>query len=289
MIDLESRLADAAVEMFDKLVASMFTRAKRRKERQYQATSKDVGRLMRLFDQTLAALQSAQAQDLDAFTVLDEEVGWWTLMKARPEVAALAEFVEEDALVAATGKYMTLRKYAPAFLDAFTFKASKTRDPVLAAIEVLCEMNRSKGRADIPATAPMTFSHKKWKALVVEDGKVDRRRYEVAVCATLRDRLRAGDIWIDGTCNYQRFDRYLLPKSAVPAAAAKLPFTLDVHAYLQERTQLLDWRLRRFERKLKRGELKDVELRDGRLHRRRRRWKCARHCHAASPCGPAAR
>ncbi|TSD86107.1 Tn3 family transposase [Mycobacterium sp. KBS0706] len=265
MIDLESRLADAAVEMFDKLVGAMFTRAKRRKERQYQATAKDVGRLMRLFDQTLTALQNAHEQDLDAFDAIDHEVGWWTLMKAQPEVAALAELVEEDALVTATGKYMTLRRYAPAFLEAFTFKASRARDPVLSAVEVLREVNR-KGRGAIPATAPMSFSHKKWKALVVEDGKVDRRRYEVAVCATLRDRLRSGDIWIDGTRNYQRFDRYLLPKSAVPAAAAKLPFTLDVHAYLQERTQLLDWRLRRFERKLKRGQLSGVELRDGRLH-----------------------
>lgn len=73
MIDLEGRLADAAVEMFDKQIASMFTRAKRRKERQYQATPKDLGRLMRLFDQTLAALQGAQAQDVKTFTVLDDK------------------------------------------------------------------------------------------------------------------------------------------------------------------------------------------------------------------------
>jgi len=33
MIDLESRLPDAAVEVFNKLVGSMFTRANRRKER----------------------------------------------------------------------------------------------------------------------------------------------------------------------------------------------------------------------------------------------------------------
>jgi TnpA family transposase len=266
MIDLESRLGDAAVEMFDKLVGAMFTRAKRRKERQYQATAKDVGRLMRLFDQTLTALKNAHELDLDAFAVIEGEVGWWTPMKAQPEVAALAEFVEEDALVTATGKYMTLRKYAPAFLEAFTFRAAKARDPVLAAIEVLREVNRSGGRAEIPTTAPMAFSHKKWKALVLDDGKVDRRRYEVAVCATLRVRLRSGDIWIDGTRNYQRFDRHLLPKSAVPAAAAKLPFTLDVHGYLKERGQLLDWCLRRFARKLKRSELNGVELRDGRLH-----------------------
>lgn len=226
MIDLDATLSDAAVEMFDKLVGTMFTRAKRRKERQYQATSRDVGRLMRLFHETLVALQDARDQDLDAFSVLDDEIGWWTLVKARPEVAALAEFAEEDPLITATEKYMTLRRYAPAFLEAFTFRAAKARDPVLSAIELLREVNRSKGRAEIPATAPMTFSHKKWKALVLDDGKVDRRRYEVAVCATVRDRLRSGDIWIDGTRNYQRFDRYLLPKTAIPTAAATLPFTL---------------------------------------------------------------
>nr|WP_172687275.1 Tn3 family transposase [Ancylobacter novellus] len=266
MIDLESQLADAAVEMFNKLVGSMFTRANRRKERQYQGTVKDVGRLMRLFDQTLSALQNAHDRDIDAFDVLDAEVGWWTLMKAKPEVAALAELAAEDPLITATEKYMTLRKYAPAFLETFTFRATKTRDPVLSAIEILRQANRSKGRVEIPASAPMSFSHKKWKALVVDGRKVDRRRYEIAVCATLRDRLRSGDIWIDGTRNYQRFDRYLLPKSAVPTAAAKLPFTLDAHAYIEGRTRLLDWRLRRFERKLKRGALKDVELRNGRLH-----------------------
>ncbi|SDG57985.1 Tn3 family transposase [Thalassobaculum litoreum] len=265
MIDLETHLSDAAIEMYDKLVGMMFTRAKRLKERQYQSTTRDVGRLMRLFHQTLVALQGARDQDLDAFSVLDDEVGWWTLVRAQPEVAALADMAQQDPLVTATEKYMTLRRYAPAFIEAFTFKSATARDPVLSAIEILRELNR-KGRGEIPETAPMSFSQKKWKALVVQGGKVDRRRYEVAICATLRDRLRSGDIWIDGTRNYQRFDRYLLPRSAVPEHAAKLPLNLDVHHYLQERTQLLDWRLRRFERKLKRGQLEHVDLRGGRLH-----------------------
>jgi hypothetical protein len=43
MIERESTLSDAAVEMFDKLVGSMFTRAKKRKEERYQGTTRDVG------------------------------------------------------------------------------------------------------------------------------------------------------------------------------------------------------------------------------------------------------
>ena len=30
----------------------------------------------------------------------------------------------------------------------------------------------------------------------MKDGKLDRRAYETAVVATLRDRLRAGDVWV---------------------------------------------------------------------------------------------
>jgi hypothetical protein len=46
---LECRLADAADEMFDKLVGAMFTRARWRKERQYQATGETRRSLARGF------------------------------------------------------------------------------------------------------------------------------------------------------------------------------------------------------------------------------------------------
>ncbi|WP_190287415.1 hypothetical protein, partial [Novosphingobium sp. LASN5T] len=42
------------------------------------------------------------------------------------QVDALADLAGEDALVTATERYATLRRFSPAFLDAFTFKASGT-------------------------------------------------------------------------------------------------------------------------------------------------------------------
>jgi hypothetical protein len=38
------------------------------------------------------------------------------------------------------------------------------------------------------------------------------------VLATLRDKLRSGDIWVERSSSYRRFDSYLLPSPAVPAA-----------------------------------------------------------------------
>ena len=47
--------------------------------------------------------------------------------------------------------------------------------------------------------------------------------------ATLRDKLRSGDVWVERSSNYRRFDSYLLPQAAVPAVAAELglPATAD--------------------------------------------------------------
>ena len=55
------------------------------------------------------------------------------------------------------------------------------------------------------------------------------RLFQTAVLATLRDRLRSGDVWVERSANYRRFDSYLLPPDAVPAIAAKLglPATAD--------------------------------------------------------------
>jgi hypothetical protein len=99
-----------------------------------------------------------------------------------------------------------------------------------------------------------------------EEGRTSRRLYETAVFATLPDKLRSGDVWVEQSSNYRRFDSYLLPPPAVPAIAAEkgLPATAD--EWLAARGAELDRRLKRFARRLRRGELEGVELRDGRLH-----------------------
>ena len=173
-IDLETRLSDTAIEMFDKLIGSLFTKANKRKERRIHASTRDVGRLMRLFDQTIGALTEARAKDSDPFAIIDDAVGWRRLLDAKPQVKALAEMVNEDVLITAAEKYSGYRKYVPAFLDTFEFKATNPKNPVLAAVKVLRELNQS-GQRDVPADAPMPFKSKRWKQLVMEIGRASCR------------------------------------------------------------------------------------------------------------------
>jgi TnpA family transposase len=264
VINLQSSLADAAIAMFSKLTASLFSKARSSQKRRLDATSKDVGRYMRMFGITIGALQVARNADTDPWDTLDAAVDWHKLLRVEPEVNAIADLTEEDTLVRAADKYMTLRRFAPAFIEAFSFKALGARDPVLKATLIIAKLNVS-GKREVPVESPLPFS-KKWKDAILKDGGINRKLYETATMACLRDRLESGDIWVEGTRDHLQFAAYLLNEEAASKIKHQLPFQTDAHAYLEARTKLLDWRLRRFAGSLKRNSLEGVEIRGTKLY-----------------------
>jgi Domain of unknown function (DUF4158) len=174
--DLQGRLTDAVLDMADKLLGGMFAKARNTTQQRYAASARDVGRLMRLFHGTIDALATAQAGDRDAFEVVDDAVGWAKLLRVRDEVQALADLVAEDPLLRAADRWKTLRKFAPALIEALEFRVARANDPMLAALKLLRDLNLS-GKREVPSDAPMPF-RKAWRRLVLEQGRPNRRLYE---------------------------------------------------------------------------------------------------------------
>ena len=258
--DLEARLADATLAMFEKYIGSLFSKAQNREERRFQATKRDVAKALLLFRRTIAALKQAQATGEDGVAVVDREVGLKRLDDTLPIIGAVAAVAGQDILVTAAERYSVLRRFSPRFLAAFRFESNVPQDPVLAAVELLKTMDRNGARA-LPKRPPASFLPAKWRKLIFGNGAADRRLYEVAMLATLRERLRGSDIWVTGSRYYRAFEDYLLP-----AEVGRNLGIGDPAQFMKTRAAALHERLNFVMARAARGELDGVEIENGALY-----------------------
>ena len=128
-------------------------------------------------------------------------------------------------------------------------RAAPAAKGVLDAIEVLRAMNADNARK-VPADAPIEFVKKRWEKLVMTSDGIDRRYwryYELCALTELKNTLRSGDIWVQGSRQFKDFDENLVPngKFAAPRLATELPGAVetDCDKYLADRLLLLEQQL----------------------------------------------
>ena len=129
------------------------------------------------------------------------------------------------------------------------------QDPVLAAVELLKTMDRNGARA-LPKRPPASFLPTKWRKLIFGNGAADRRLYEVAVLATLRERLHGSDIWVAGSRDYRAFEDYLVP--AEVGRNLGIGQDTDPAQFMKTRAAALHERLNFVMARAARGELDGV-------------------------------
>lgn len=264
MADLSITITDATIAMFERLTGQLFSRSRNRQEEVWRMGKARVGKLMQLFGSTIDAMVRAQELGRDPFAALDADVGWETLLGKRDEIAGFGELATSDPLALAAERYAYMRKFAPAFLEAFEFNATDAGDDLKDAITLLRDQNRT-GKRKLPDDPPMPFAAKHWSSLIVQDGKPQRRVYETAVVSILRERLRAGDVWVDGSREYRRFDSYLQPRDQAETIMRDAGFETDPEAWLFDRRTKTAKRFDQVERALKRNALSGVRIERGRL------------------------
>lgn len=66
---------------------------------------------MRMLSSTIGVLAHARDAERDPFEALDTEIGWDRLLAAKPIAAELGRKADEDPLVKACERYMTVHKH----------------------------------------------------------------------------------------------------------------------------------------------------------------------------------
>jgi len=104
---------------------------------------------------------------------------------------------------------------------------------------------------------------------VLSPDGAERRTWEAATLLALRDRLRAGDIWVEGSRQWRAVEDQLIPPALFAAMreAGPLPVAAPATAeeYLAERRALLERRLAEVAAKAAADRLGDVRIKGDEL------------------------
>ena len=245
-VEATATITDEIIDLHDRIVGKMFNAAKHKHQEQFQNSGKAINDKVRLYGRVGQALIEARQLGADPFAAIEAVLPWEAFASSVNEAQQLAQPEDFDFLPRLGESYPTLRRYAPEFLEVLKFRAAPAAEGVLEAIGVLRRMYAENARK-VPANAPIDFIRKRWDKLVFTEDGVDRRYYELCAMSELKNALRSGDVWVEGSRQHKDFDEYLIPveKFAALKAAGKLPLAVSIgcEEYLHERLSLLDQHL----------------------------------------------
>jgi len=203
-------VTDEVIDLHDRIVGKLFNTAKHKHQEQFQADGRAINDKLRLYGRVGQALLEAKQSGGDPFAAIEMIVSWEDFAASITEAQKLAQPEDFDFLYRISEGYATLRRYAPELLNVLGLHAAPAAKPVLDAIEMLREMNAGNARK-LPGDAPLDFIRERWAKLIFTDTGIDRRYYELCALAELKNALRSGDIWVEGSRQFKNFNEYLLP------------------------------------------------------------------------------
>lgn len=210
ILDTRATLIDEIIDLHDRFMGSLFSKAKRNHADRFQKSGKAINDKVRLYSRIGRALLNAKQSGGDAFAAIEAIIPWDVFTESIGEAEKLAQPENFDYLVLVGNGFNQLRRYTPSLLAALTMKAAPATRELLTAVEVLKDMNERKARK-VPDNAPTSFVRKRWGSLVRTQDGLDRRFYELCVMSELKNSLRSGDIWIKDSRQFKDFEDYLLP------------------------------------------------------------------------------
>ena len=261
--EMEAILTDAAIVMFDKMLGSVFRRADQAHKEHMVDRAKTLDASTRALLGMAKAMLAAKACGEDQIAAVERTMGWERLNTLVAETDKVVTDTREDNLSEIVARYPTVRRIAPILLSAFVFRSWKLDDLLLAALDVLRELYATDQKT-LPPNAPTAFLKSAWRKLIGTGVAADGRAYQVAVMMALRDRLRSGDIWVEGSRAFRAFDDFLLPPETFAARQRDDELGLAVSgrfdAWRAERVGLLDSRLREIDAIASAGKLAEAVI-----------------------------
>ena len=238
----------------------------------------------REYEAHLLAIRQARETALRVFaqvarTVVDEQIPagqvraavFEAVPREQVELALQAYYELSDTrldspLAFLLRRYAHLKQFSVNLLRHISFASAFAGDHFAEALALVVELQTGI-RRKLPADAPTDFITPSWQGFVQPQQAPERLPYELCVLATLRERLRSGDVFVSGSRKFADLESYLIPVAQWPGLR---PEVLRQLGLPQDPSQHLHTRLAEFEALLPQvtallAEGGEVRLEDGEL------------------------
>lgn len=268
VLDTITRLTDDTVALFDRAVGRMFRRAEIREKDAFIRDARAINDKVRLLARLGAALLGAKESGADMQEAVASAIGWDKLACSVEEAKRLARPDKADLPALVARAWPILHRLGPLFLGSLYFRSVPAAAATLRSIELLRSIYQS-GARKWPRSLPISFLRPVWREAVLNADGAERRIREAATLLALRDRLRAGDIWVEGSRQWRAVEDQLIAPALFAAMREARPLPIAAPAtaegYLAERRALLEQRLSEVAAKAVADKLEDVRIKGDEL------------------------
>ncbi|MEG2508635.1 MAG: Tn3 family transposase, partial [Chryseobacterium sp.] len=268
LLETKASIIDEIIEMNDKIIGSLFRYAKNTQAQKMQDSGKSMGEQLGIFFKIGNALLDARETGEDPFDAVESVISWEALAQSISEAKSLTAKQNFDSLYFISDKYFTIKKYGGEFLKELELRSAPVAEDILKAVGILIDLYEGKIKR-LPEKLPSSFIRKRWEELVFTENGTDRKFYELCIFSELKNHLRSGDLWVQGSRQYKDFEDYLIPADRFTEMRDQnqipLDVTLDVEEFLSERMEILSNKIQIVCKLIESNELPDTSIINDRI------------------------
>jgi len=268
LLETKASIIDEIIEMNDKIIGSLFRYAKNTQAQKMQESGKSMGEQLGIFFKIGNALLDARETGEDPFDAVESVISWEALAQSISEAKTLTAKQNFDSLYFISDKYFTIKKYGGEFLKELELRSAPVAEDILKAVNILIDLYEGKIKK-LPEKLPSSFIRKRWEELVFTENGTDRKFYELCIFSELKNHLRSGDLWVQGSRQYKDFEDYLIPSDRFTEMRDQnqvpLNIALNGEEFLSERMELLSDKIQIVCKLIERNELPDTSIINDRI------------------------
>ncbi|MFQ5856019.1 MAG: Tn3 family transposase [Anaerolineae bacterium] len=201
---------DHIVDMYDKIVTGVYTRAQTEIDEETRKQRKMLRSSLTLLRTISEVLLDETVDDAVLRDVLFSKVDREALTSQMEAIEGWLDGKYSHVFNLVVQRFSYFRQFAPALLAHLDFQLEEgTQSTLVEAIELLREMNQANKRK-LPEDAPLSFIPKRLQPLVETNGTVNKHAWECALLAVLRDEIRAGNVFVEQSKRFGRFDDFFI-------------------------------------------------------------------------------